>query len=275
VKHVFRTAVMATVAAAVLGFGAPHPASGANFSICAYGTVNVSSCGSTDPQLVTATGATVGVIGNAGSGPLDPFLLFAIVPDLPNPPYPGSPAAAPVPGTSSTLSISLANQAYYGQTNTPANGYLGEFTSTSTANNIYDFAGLSGGDSSMNFSNLSGFSGEAALFGGVAPTSFSIYEYTVTVNGTTGNLPTSNVYNLPFSTLALGTYFAVWGIDANPATNGTTVYATPFTTSGFVATNGLVPPSQFIPEPASLALLGLGLAVAGAITWRRSRKRNN
>ena len=226
-----------------------------NFSVCQLGTTNVNSCGPTDPQQIDNTGASVGVIGGGGSGPLNPFLLFAVVPDLPKPPYPGSPTPAPVPGTSSSLTISLATSAQYGQTKSPTSGYLGEFTSSSP--DLYSFAGLAGGNASMNFPNLSG-TPESSLFGNAAPTSFSVYEFTVTINNVTGNLGTSGVYDLPFTTLTTGTYLAAWGIEDNPAKKGTHVYASPFTTAGLVGNNGGGPPGS-IPEPRSVALIGIGL----------------
>src|SRR5262252_7552123 len=99
-----------------------------NFSVCALGTTAAqltgtnTSCTSTqDPQQVTSAGVTVGVIGNAGSGPLNPFLLLIAVPSLPSP-LPGSPAPAPVLGTSTHLTEAFATSGIYGQTNTPADG---------------------------------------------------------------------------------------------------------------------------------------------------------
>ena len=128
-----RTILAASIAVAAISLSAPRTAAAfeiidPNFSVCSYGSTDVTSCGTTDPQKINSSGASVGVIGNAGSGPLNPFLLFAVVPDLPSGTYGGSPAAAPTPGTSSSLTISLATSAQYGQTNTPASGYLGEFT---------------------------------------------------------------------------------------------------------------------------------------------------
>jgi hypothetical protein len=258
-------------ALALLSLSVPQWAQAANISLCALNTSNVNSCGSTDPQLVSSTGVSVGVIGGAGAGPLNPFLLFAIVPDLPAPPYPGSPATAPVPGTSSSLAINLATSAWYGQTNTPSSGYLGEWTSSSP--DIYSFAGLATGNNSVNWSNLSGYSGLASLFGGTAPTSFSVFEYTVQINNVSAgsNLGTSGVYDLPFTSLALGTYLAAWGIENNPATNQSTTYASPFTTTGFVNSSsggGGASSGGNIPEPATLALVGLGLLAVAAMGSR-------
>lgn len=266
-----------------------------NFSVCAFGSPDVTSCGATDPQRINSSGATVGIIGGAGTA-INPFLLFAVVPDLPTPTFPGSPAPAPVPGTSSDLTISLATSAQYGQTNVPVNGYLGEMTSSSS--DLYAFAGLPGNaTNSMNFSNLSG-SVESGLFGGTAPTSFSVYEYTVTVNGTTvgHNLPTGGPYDLPFNSLLVGTYLAAWGIDTFPLPDhgNVQVFGSPFTTSGLVTSTSSSSSSSStsssstsstsstgggggssggtVPEPGTLALLGLGLAVVSLARNRYMRR---
>ena len=263
-------------ALALLSLSLPQLGHAANISLCALGTSNVSSCGTTDPQLINSTGVSVGVIGGSGAGPLNPFLLFAIVPDMPAPPYPGSPATAPVPGTSSSLAITLATSGYYGQTNIPVNGYLGEWTSSSS--DIYAFAGLATGNNSVNWTNLSGYAGLAGLFGGTAPTSFSVFEYTVQINNVSAgsNLGTSSVYDLPFTSLALGTYLAAWGIETNPPGHGTTTYASPFTTTGFVNSSssggGGASSGGNIPEPATLALVGLGLLAAATMGMRRAAR---
>jgi hypothetical protein len=243
-----------------------------NFSVCAFGTLDVTSCGPTDPQRVTSLGVSVGVIGNAGAGPLSPFLILAAVPDLPTPKYPGAPAPAPTWGSpTGGYSIAAATSAQYGQTNAPsATGYLGELTSSSP--DLYTFAGLlAQSNNSFNFPNMSGFSGELALHGGVMPTSFSIYEFLVTVTNASlfssgDNLDTGNVYNLPFSSVTAGTYIAAWGIDKNPPSGHTFVYDSAFTVAGFVGDTKL-PPLQ-LPEPGSLVLVGLGLGLAAYIRRR-------
>lgn len=237
-----------------------------NFAVCPLGTTDATTCG-LDPNPVSSAGVTVGVIGNAGDGPLNPFLLFVAVPTLPSPPLSGAPAPAPIPGVSGSLTIALATSAQYGQTNTPVNGYLGELTSS----DIYTFAGVTDGNNSFSFVNMAGLAAEQTLLG-TTPTSFSIYEFIVTVDSITGNLGTApTVYDLPFTSLALGSYVAAYGIEANPAVDGTHVYDSAFTVGGFVNSSGPPPSSGPMPEPSTsaLALLGLGLIL---LSFRARRK---
>lgn len=233
-----------------------------NFAVCPLGTPNASVCG-LDPNPVGSNGVTVGVIGNAGAGPLNPFLLFVAIPDEPSPPLGGAPAPAPGIGSSANLTISLATSAQYGQTNTPVGGYLGELTS----GDIYGFAGVPDGNASMNFANMSGLLLEQTLLG-TTPTSFSIYELVVRVNATPvgNNLGTApTVYDIPL-TLSVGSYVAAYGIENNPPARGTHVYDSAFTVSGLVTT--II--RQQVPEPGILALVGL--ALLGMALVRRTRR---
>lgn len=147
---------------------------------------------------------------------------------------------------------------------------MGELNSGAPANcsDLYCFAGLTGGNSSENFANFT-LAEENTLLG-VTPTSFSVYEFTATVAGTgTGsNLGNATVYNIPYTSTPLGSYVAAYGIETFPLPNhgNVHVYASPFTTSGWATGR----PPQQLPEPESIALLGLGMLVLAAT--RRKRK---
>ncbi|BAP89167.1 rabconnectin-related [Burkholderiales bacterium GJ-E10] len=248
-----------------------------NFAVCGNSSIST-NCGS-DPNQVSSSGSVyAGVIGSGGNGPLNSFLLFVAAPD--------QSATVAVGGASfgsgstvfsgtnagSSVTVAAATNQWYGQTTTvQSNGYLGQFTSGSP--DLYSFAGLLYGNASMNWANFSTGSGsgtgtaESNLLGWT-PASFSIYEYTVTVSGVTGNLDTSNIYKLAYTSIPLGGYVAAWGLEAYPVPKkGTThVYDSPFTTAAWVS-GGIS-----VPEPATFSLMGLGVAGLVVAAVRRRRR---
>ena len=240
-----------------------------NFAVCNATTPG--ECGY-DPNNIHASGSfNAFVIGGAGAGPLNPFLILVAVPDLPYP-LSGIPGTSPVFTSSAAITVAAATSAQYGQTRLPTSGgYLGELNSSAPSNcmDVYCYAGLAGGNSSMNFSNFT-LAPEQALLS-VTPTSFSVYEFTAAVTDTStgSNLGNIRIYNVPYASIPLGSYVAAYGIEQFPLpTKGNVhVYASPFTTAGWVTGNT---PPQGVPEPQSLALFAVAMLVL--VATRRKRK---
>ena len=269
-KLIGRLFAVSAVAIAVVA----DPIWAANMPVC-IGTTPT-ACGADPNQLAGAGSFNVFEIGAAGNGPLDPFLILVAVPDLPSP-LSGVPGPSPVFTSNASVTITAATSAQYGQTNVPgAGGYLGEFTS---GNEIYGFAGLTGGPNSMSFANftLGGAGGAEATLLGVLPTSFSLYEFTIDVLGHTNGTDLGNAFNvnIPYSSIALGSYVGAWGTEtfANGVPGGTN-YATPFTTGGWINTSSSGSSSGSsgqVPEPNSSALAMLGVVMLGGVLWFRRR----
>lgn len=143
---------------------------------------------------------------------------------------------------------------YSGSSSLGALGYRGSFS----GGNVYSFLGLSGGNSSNNFPNWSGF---LASEYGVPASSFGIY--VIALNTT---LQAGGLIEVEFSSpLPDYTYFAGY------ATNGSQVFSSPFTRTGLQVA---------VPEPSfwmllcfDLLCLGGGIALAASFQAKLRRKR--
>jgi hypothetical protein len=148
----------------------------------------------------------------------------------------------------------------------------GEFLPT-TSGDIYAFAGTTGDTSaSLNAANLfcdgasypCTTSNEITAFGSL-PTFFEIFVYAFTPE-IADNTP--YVLNIGGSGLTGGTYLA--------GTGGDSPFSTPFTVAGLVngpgCTDCIVTTQATVPEPASLALFGSGLALAASRLRKKRSK---
>jgi hypothetical protein len=189
-----------------------------------------------DPVIVqSGTTFTVESVNNSVTIPQPIDVFFAV------------PNGVSAPTVSSVVNSTSGAVTFSGLTN----------AGTMTAGqNLYTVVGCTPCDNSLSFSNFN-----TALGSLVPPlpaaTSYSILE--LMINSSLG--PMAN--DVITGTFAAGTFIAPLGEDA--ANNK--VYDTSFTNTGLIATSGK-PPS--LPEPPSLALLGIGLIMAAWLYRRRS-----
>lgn len=187
-----------------------------------------------------------------------------------------SSAPATLPGItlSSGTGSAGGSLVYGGSWNTSTGFHTGAFSSSSLANDVYEFLGLpgqGGGSDSESFVNWT--AAEAAI--GIAATSFTIGVYELINTG----LHNGSGIEVDFNTdLAKGTVAVAFGCDpagvtANGCSPGGNVYATPFTNAGLVTSSsggGGASTGGNIPEPATVALLGLGMLGMGISRKPRS-----
>lgn len=188
---------------------------------------------------VNGFGDTLSVYQNSGGAPaLDsPFyLIFGAVNDT----------------TGTALNSSMFNQATALDGDTTSLGALAYMGQMGAGDEAYDIAGFSNPvpNNSNSFTNWSSW--EQSVLG-ITATSFGIYTLAINNSAFDGK----DLVDISFNGLPVGTYAIGYGMGGNK------VYGTPFTEAGLSG-------GHKVPEPSTMALLGLGLLTA-LFARRRAR----
>ncbi len=186
---------------------------------------------------------------------MNPLLLIL---GIPNTTAYSAPALAVSTGTADLGGPGSGTNKVFGGSFNGATGLATTNGGVFNAGEVYSFLGLGGGNNSESFTNWA----QADLaVNHLTATSFGIFVYELTSTGMTGGRTITATFA---SSLPLGTFVVAYGTDSQGR-----VFDTPFTEAGLA--NGSPPPA--VPEPASLVLLGSGIAVVGARLRRRKSSR--
>ncbi len=233
------------------------------------GTACATGCGG-DPNAISSSRLDIYQNQSGSTGNIQgPLLLILGIPNFSGiaPAISSITAYSPYTGTAtggtllSSASFSLGGPNIYGGAWNVTTGFVGSYLPSSTLQ-VYDFIGLQPPtNSSNNTTNWFGPAAVAAL--GSAPTSYGIYVYEI-------NAPTvpNGLFDITFAGagLPLGTLAIAYGQGPRLHGNSYYVFSTPFTEAG----QEPLPPPPSVPEPASILLLGTGLAALAGF-WKRIR----
>jgi len=229
--------------------------------------------GSGNPSEVNGIKSVVDIYMNSGGAPAqnNPVLLILAVPNDTTKTQLNASSIASVQlyhSTSSSLTISNVSYTFGDANNTyhltsGTSGYQGSFKANgftdkngvfhaNSNEDVYNALNLTG-NASNNFGNWAGADQQVD---GINATSFGIYVFALK----TGSFDKTDLLNIKFTNqVPLGTFVVAYGQTTGCSTAGC-VYTTPFTESGLSV-------HKHLPEPASLFLMGLG--IAAMVIYRR------
>jgi hypothetical protein len=239
---------LSVAAIVLLVLGLSSPANAALLRLTPDGVPYGSYTGPTDPAIIDTDGFRLTFNGTGNQSLVDPVMIILGIPGT-------SAASTPAPTFTSTAptTIQAGGTNVYGGTWNTSTGFAGIYDATTSQSgtskplNVYEYIGFKpSGSASENYTNWSS----------KGDTSWVLYAYTMT-------FPTMQQGEFAdfLGTLPVGTFVIGYGCEALKAgacSNPGSTESTPFTFAGYV-----------VPEPSSLVLLSLGLAVVGGARGRR------